>query len=64
MNTFLCDVPFLGKSNYHLSSKKPLFIANAEQHRKPQLYTIQRSAVCGKPSCNGYTYSIAHASVP
>lgn len=34
------------KCSHHLSSKKPLFLANGDNHRKPQLDTMQRAADC------------------
>lgn len=34
------------KCRYHLSSKKPLFLANGDNHRKPQMDTMQRATDC------------------
>ncbi|KAL6071557.1 hypothetical protein STEG23_024528, partial [Scotinomys teguina] len=44
------------KCNSHPLSKKPLFTADGEHHRKPQLDTRQRSTDCEEPSSNGYIY--------
>lgn len=55
--------PLLDKCSHCFSSKKPLFIADGDHLRKPQLDTMQTAPDCERPHTSGYMDITASASL-